>query len=60
MNILTVIIVTGIGLSFIFSAVVLAACAVSSRASQEEGYVEEHYEYETESYGLDGSWVTEA
>lgn len=59
MNILTVIIVAGFGLSFLFSAVVLAACALSSRSSQ-EGYVEEYYEYESESYGIGTSWVTEA
>ncbi|MEM7334109.1 MAG: hypothetical protein AAF490_18635 [Chloroflexota bacterium] len=58
MNILTLIVVAGFGISFLFSAVVLAACSISSRGRQDE-YYEEVYDY-SESYGLESSWATEA
>lgn len=59
MNILTVIVVAGFGISFLFSALVLAACSISSRGFSEEEYYEEHYDFE-ESFGFEASWVTEA
>lgn len=59
MNILTVIIVAGLGVSFLFSAVVLAAFVVSSRSSREE-YIVEQYELEREAYALNSVWVAES
>lgn len=60
MNILSLAVVAFIGISFLFSAIVLAACALSSRSSHEAGF-EEVYEYEgEEAYGVGASWVTEA
>lgn len=58
MNILTIIVVAGFGISFLFSAVVLAACALSSRSNHEVDY-DEVYDYESEAYGVSASWVTE-
>lgn len=60
MNILTVIIIAVFGISFVFSAVILAACAVSSNTNPIDVWSEEYYELDIDSFDFNGSnWVPE-
>lgn len=60
MNIITIVIVAGLGLSFLSSAVILAALAVSSRRGHAENFYDERYELESEAYTLNSPWVAES